>query len=199
MPLEEDDLRFAPTRIRRVWEIVANPQLDAFRVPISTQLKGIDIEMFATEPANKHVPLLVCISNCILRDIHINREKVTETEWETRLYFSVGISWDSGVWKWGEHYVFMECFAKFSQSQGEMFDDNPADVPIATPEAERLRTAEVEDLAKQLGTNVPALSGSPGIDPLRADAEAKTRRGRPRKNALPFESGGKGHATRPNA
>src|SRR5882762_6825863 len=79
MVLTENELDYAPTRIRRVWEIVANPQLDTFKVAISSQLKGIDIEMFAGDPTdNKKVPLLVCISNCILRDIHLDREKVDE-------------------------------------------------------------------------------------------------------------------------
>src|SRR5580704_612420 len=137
MELTEDEVQQAPTRIRRVWEIVANPQLDTFHVPISSQLKGIEIELFPTMP-EKDTPTLLCIKNSILRDIRIDREKVDEKNWTTRLCFSLGISWDSNVWKWGEDYVFMECYAQFSQSQSELFDDNPADAVIATPEAERL-------------------------------------------------------------
>jgi len=174
MALSEDDLEFAPSRIRRIWEIVANPKLDTFRIPMSSQLKGIDIEIFAIEPT-KNTPLVVCLSGCILRDIHLDREKV-DTEWEVRLNFSVGITWDSAVWKWGEKYVFMECFAKFSQSQAELFDDNPADAAIATPEAQRLRGAEVDDLAKDLGTNAAEVTETPAVDPLQTDL--KPRRGK---------------------
>jgi len=177
MELTEDMMQHAPTRIRRVWEIVANPQLDTFHVPISSQLKGIEIELFPSEPILPNdVPVLVCIKNSILRDIRIDREKVDEKNWTTRLCFSLGISWDSNVWKWGEDYVFMECYAQFSQSQSELFDDNPADAVIATPEAERLRNAEVEDLAAQLGTNAPEVTQAPGIDPLRTDTETPRRR-----------------------
>ena len=174
MELTEDEVQQAPTRIRRVWEIVANPQLDTFHVPISSQLKGIEIELFPTMP-EKDTPTLLCIKNSILRDIRIDREKVDEKNWTTRLCFSLGISWDSNVWKWGEDYVFMECYAQFSQSQSELFDDNPADAVIATPEAERLRNAQVEDLAAQLGTNAPEVTQAPAIDPLRTDEKPKRK------------------------
>jgi hypothetical protein len=198
MELTEGEISHAPTRIRRVWEIVANPQLDTFHVPISSQLKGIEIELFATEPILPNdVPVLLCIKNSILRDIRIDREKVDEKNWSTRLRFSLGISWDSNVWKWGEDYVFMECYAKFSQSQSELFDDNPADEVIATPEAERLRTVEVEDLASQLGTNAPGATETPAIDPLLNDAEPRRRR---RKSNLGLVSTRKGKSdVRPNA
>lgn len=180
MVLSEDDISAAPTQIRRVWEIVANPKLDTFHVPISSQMKGIEIELYPTEPYEK-TPLLVAIKNTILRDIRIDREKLDEKNWEVRLRFSLGIQWDTAVWKWGEDYVFLECFARFSQSQAELFDDNPADAVIATPETERLRGVEVEDLARDLGTNAPAVTESPAIDPLRADSETKPRkRGRPK-------------------
>ena len=195
MVLTEDEIEHAPTRIRRVWEIVANPQLDTFHVPISSQLKGIEIELFPSLP-EKHTPLLICIKNSILRDIRIDREKVSEKEWEVRLRFSLGISWDSAVWKWGEDYVFLDCYAKFSQSQAELFDDNEADREIArSPEAERLRGVEVEDLAGELGTKPADVPETPAIDPLLTDA--KPKRGRPKKLKLVPDKGN-GHA-RPNA
>lgn len=175
MVLDEQNIVHAPTRIRRVWEIVANPQLDTFHVPISSQLKGIEIELFPSLPAADGVPLLVAIKNSILRDIRVNREKVDEKEWEVRLRFSLGISWDSAVWKWGEDYVFLESYAKFSQSQAELFDDNEADQEIErapSAEVERLRSAEIEDLAAE------------------NNQELKPRRGRPRKMKV---IGGKGN------
>jgi len=186
MALSEDDLEFAPSRIRRIWEIVANPKLDTFRIPMSSQLKGIDIEIFAIEPT-KNTPLVVCLSGCILRDIHLDREKV-DTEWEVRLNFSVGITWDSAVWKWGEKYVFMECFAKFSQSQAELFDENDADANIERPDS----PAEVvEQLAKDLGTNAPAVTETPAVDPLQTDLKprrGKKRNGAPGMQVVPRES-----------
>jgi hypothetical protein len=195
MVLTEDEIEHAPTRIRRVWEIVANPQLDTFHVPISSQLKGIEIELFPSLPG-PGTPLLICIKNSILRDIRIDREKVSEKEWEVRLRFSLGISWDSAVWKWGEDYVFLDCYAKFSQSQAELFDDNEADREIArSPEAERLRGVEVEDLAGELGTKPADVPETPAIDPLLTDA--KPKRGRPKKLKLVPDKGN-GHA-RPNA
>jgi hypothetical protein len=192
----EQQIAAAPTRIRRVWEIVANSQLDVFKVPLSTQLKGIDIEMFACDPTGqeKKVPLLVAISNAILRDIHLDREKIDEKHWETRLYFSVGISWDSKVWKWGAEYVFMECFAKFSQSQGEFFDENEADfapAPIASAEAERLKTVEVEELAKEIAPHAPEPAQAPAIDPLietpKGNWTGGHSKGKGKRKPLPFE------------
>jgi hypothetical protein len=198
MVLTETNLDYAPTRIRRVWEIVANPQLDTFRVAISSQLKGIDIEMFQEDPADKHVPLVVCLSNCILRDIHLDREKVDEKNWEVRLNFSLGISWDKSVWMWGEEYVFLECYAKFSQSQSELFDENEADreiTPAPSEERERLRGVEVEVLGRELGNSTPETPQTPGIDPLLSDAIAKPKRVRKMKVIA-----GKGNGdVRPNA
>ena len=187
MVLEDDTIEHAPTRIRRVWEIVANPQLDTFHVPISSQLKGIEIELFPSLPL-KDVPLLVAIKNSILRDIRLDREKVSEKEWEVRLRFSLGISWDGAVWKWGEDYVFLECYAKFSQSQADLFDDNEADREIArSPEVERLRSVEVEDLAGELGTKPVETPETPAIDPLLSDA--KPKRGRAKKMKLVPDKG----------
>ena len=189
MVLEEDTIEHAPTRIRRVWEIVANPQLDTFHVPISSQLKGIEIELFPSLPA-AGVPVLICIKNSILRDIRIDREKVSEKEWEVRLRFSLGISWDSAVWKWGEDYVFLDCYAKFSQSQAELFDDNEADREISrapSEEVERLRGVEVEALGRELALNAPDAPQIAAIDPLLADA--KPKRGRPRKMKLVPDKG----------
>lgn len=180
----------APTRIRRVWEIVANPQLDTFHVPISSQLKGIEIELFPSlTERGIEPPLLVCIKNSILRDIRIDREKVDEKTWATRLRFSLGISWDSAVWKWGEDYVYMESYAKFSQSQSELFDENPADEVIATPEAERLRNVETEELARELGTRAPEATEPPGIDPLLVGARTNGHPRTRKKKALPLADG----------
>lgn len=204
MVLEESTIEHAPTRIKRVWEIVANPQLDTFHVPISSQLKGIEIELFRSLPLPlpaEPVPLLICIKNSILRDIRIDREKVSEKEWEVRLRFSLGISWDSAVWKWGEDYVYLDCYAKFSQSQAELFDDNEADREIArSPEAERLRGVEIDELAGELGTRPAEAPETPAIDPLRADGSLdpnKPKRGRPKKMKI---VGGKGNGdARPHA
>jgi hypothetical protein len=192
MALDEQQIAAAPTRIRRVWEIVANSQLDVFKVPLSTQLKGIDIEMFACDPTGQErkVPLLVAISNAILRDIHLDREKLDEKNWETRLNFSVGISWDSKVWKWGAEYVFMECFATFSQSQGEFFDENEADVaPIASAEAERLKTVKVEELSKEIAPRAAEPAQAPGIDPLIETPKGNWTGGhsKGKRKTLPFE------------
>jgi hypothetical protein len=199
MLLTEEDLKHAPTKIRRVWEIVANPQLDAVKIAITSKLKGMDLEVYPTPPHSGKVPLLVCLSNCILRDIEVHRR----LKGEIRLYFSLGIAFDSAVWKWGGKQVFMDCFAKFSQSQTEMFDDNPADQVIASPEAERLRSVQVEDLAAQLGTNATVSLEAPGIDPLRAEGAFdpnKPPKGRAKKlRTLAFRNAkGKGDA-RPNA
>jgi hypothetical protein len=200
MVLTEDEIEHAPTRIRRVWEIVANPQLDTFHVPISSQLKGIEIETYPSLPA-PGTPLLVSIKNSILRDIRIDREKVSEKEWEVRLRFSLGISWDSAIWKWGEDYVFLDCYAKFSQSQAELFDDHEADREIEpSAEVQRLRIAEVEELAGELGTRPVKAPEMPAIDHLRADGDLdpnKPRRGRPKKLKLVTDKGN-GHA-RPEA
>jgi hypothetical protein len=200
MVLTEDEIEHGPTRIRRVWEIVANPQLDTFHVPISSQLKGIEIETYPTLPS-PGTPLLVSIKNSILRDIRIDREKVSEKEWEVRLRFSLGISWDSAIWKWGEDYVFFDCYAKFSQSQAELFDDHEADREIEpSAEVQRLRTAEVEESAGELGTRPVKAPETPAIDPLRDDGSLdpnKPRRGRPRKMKV---VGGKGNGdARPHA
>lgn len=197
MVLDENEVEQAPTRIRRVWEIVANPNLDTFHVPISSQLKGIEIELYPSLPT-KDVPLLVAIKNSILRDIRLDREKVSEKEWEVRLRFSLGISWDSAVWQWGEDYVFMECYAKFSQSQADLFDDNEADQAIEpSAEVQRLRGVEVEELAGELGTKPQDAPQIVAIDPLAHDAAAKPKRGRPKKLKLVPDKGN-GHA-RPEA
>jgi hypothetical protein len=206
MVLTEDEIEHAPTRIRRVWEIVANPQLDTFHVPISSQLKGIEIETYPSLPG-PGTPLLVSIKNSILRDIRIDREKVSEKEWEVRLRFSLGISWDSAIWKWGEDYVFLDCYAKFSQSQAELFDDHEADQVIEpSAEVQRVRTVEVEELAGELGTRPVETRETPAIDPLRAAQvltagvianTEKPRRGRPKKVKVVSDKGN-GHA-RPEA
>jgi hypothetical protein len=168
-----DDLKYAPTRIRRLAEIVSNIDLNCPRIPITTKLPGIDIEIFATPPTSKTVPLVVCLSNSIVRDIEIDRSK----KGEIRLYFSLGIAWDTSVWKWGGKQVFMDCFAKFSQSQSELFDDNAADEAISKPAS--ASADPVEQLARDLGTDAPEAPQSPLIDPLQADP--KPRRGRARK------------------
>ena len=166
MLLLEDDLRHAPTKIRRVWEIVSNPELDTVKIAITSKLTGMDIEIYPTPPTAKSVPLLICLSNTILRDIEVHRR----LKGEIRLYFSIGLAWDSAVWKWGGKQFSMDCFATFSQSQTELFDDNPADQAIApSEERERLRGVEVEDLGHELGTSAPASLETPGIDPLRAE------------------------------
>lgn len=198
MPVTVEDIDHAPTRIRKVWEIVSNPKLDCFRIPISSQLKGIDIDLFhhdGTDAAE-----LIAIRNSILRDIHVDREKIDQTTWQVRLHFSLGIGWNDAVWHWGGEFIFLECYAKFSQSQGEMFDDNPADEQAsqtASPEVERLRTVEVEDLAKDLGTNPPAPAQTPGTDPLLITPPGTKRRGRPRK--VLTATSGKGTSTQPHA
>jgi hypothetical protein len=205
MVLTEDEIEHAPTRIRRVWEIVANPQLDTFHVPISSQLKGIEIETYPSLPL-PGTPLLVSIKNSILRDIRIDREKVDEKEWEVRLRFSLGISWDSAIWKWGEDYIFIDCYAKFSQSQAELFDDHEADQQIEpSAEVQRLRMVEVEELAGELGTRPVETRETRAIDPLlthqdeklNRNMEEKPRRGRPKKLKLVTDKGN-GHA-RPEA
>jgi hypothetical protein len=172
MLLTEEDLKHAPTKIRRVWEIVANPELDAVKIAITSKLKGMDLEIFAIPPTSKNVPLLVALSNCILRDIEVHRR----LKGEIRLYFTLGIPFDSAVWKWGGKQFTMDCFAKFSQSQSELFDDNAADQAIEpSRERERLAVAAVEDLAAQLGTNATASLETPGIDPLGTTAKRKTK------------------------
>lgn len=200
MLLLEEDLRHAPTKIRRVWEIVSNPELDTVKIAVTSKLTGMDIEIYPTPPTAKSVPLLVCLSNTILRDIEVHRR----LKGEIRLYFSIGLAWDSAVWKWGGKQFSMDCFAKFSQSQTEMFDDNPADQAIApSEERERLRGVEVDSLAHELGTNATASLETPGIDPLRAEGAFdpnKSRKSRTKKpRTLAFRSArGKGDA-RPNA
>jgi hypothetical protein len=175
-----DDLKYAPTRIRRLAEIVSNIDLNCPRIPITTKLPGIDIEIFPTPPTSKTVPVLVCLSNAIVRDIEIDRSK----KGEIRLYFSLGIAWDTSVWKWGGKQIFMDCFAKFSQSQSELFDDNPADEAISKPAS--ASEEAVEDLARDLGTDAPDRSQTPLIDPLQTDQ--KPRRARPKKmKALPWK------------
>lgn len=199
MLLLEDDLRHAPTKIRRVWEVVSNPELDTVKIAITSKLTGMDIEIYPTPPTAKSVPLLICLSNTILRDIEVHRR----LKGEIRLYFSIGLAWDTAVWKWGGKQFSMDCFAKFSQSQTEMFDDNPADQTIASPEAERLRTVEVEDLAAQLGTNATVSLETPGVDPLRAELALdpkKPRKGKAKKlRTLAFRSAAKKGDARPHA
>jgi hypothetical protein len=120
------------------------------------------------------------LSNAIVRDIEIDRSK----KGEIRLYFSLGIAWDTSVWKWGGKQIFMDCFAKFSQSQSELFDDNPADEAISKPAS--ASEEAVEDLARDLGTDAPDRSQTPLIDPLQTDQ--KPRRARPKKmKALPWK------------
>lgn len=174
MPLLEDDLKHAPTKIRRLAEIVANIELDTSKILLTTKLPGIDIEIFPTPPTAKTVPVIICLTNCILRDLQLNRSK----KGELRLYFAIGIAWDTGVWKWGGKQFSMDCFAKFSKSQTELFDDHPADQAITQPSAE-----QVEALAQELAGNRPASPQTPLIDPLEADS--KRKRGHVRKSRKP--------------
>jgi hypothetical protein len=170
MLLLEDDLRHAPTKIRRIWEIVSNPELDTVKIAVTSKLTGMDIEIYPTPPTAKSVPLLICLSNTILRDIEVHRR----LKGETRLYFSIGIAWDTAVWKWGGKQFSMDCFAKFSQSQTELFDDNKADSVIerATDDlAERVDALVQEGLGNAAEGTV-----SPGIDPLRAELAIGTNK-----------------------
>jgi hypothetical protein len=200
MLLLEEDLRYAPTKIRRVWEIVSNPELDTVKIAITSKLAGMDVEIFPTPPTSKSVPLLISLTNTILRDIEVHRR----LKGEIRLYFSIGMAWDTAVWKWGGKQFSMDCFAKFSQSQTELFDDNPADQAIQpSEERERLRGVEVDSLARELGTNAPVSLESPAIDPLRAEGAFDSSK-RPKSKAkklrtLAFRNArGKADA-RPNA
>jgi hypothetical protein len=199
MLLTEDDLKHAPTKVRRVWEIVSNPELDTVKIAITSKLKGMDLEIFPTPPVSQKVPLLVCLSNCILRDIEVHRR----LKGEIRLYFSLGLAFDSGVWKWGGKQFAMDCFVKFSQSQSELFaDDNPADQAIPpSAERERLREAEIDDLATPLGTNATASLETPGIDPLRAvDVRDPDRKRKAKKMKALWANQKKGRSdARPNA
>jgi hypothetical protein len=197
MLLTGHDLEDAPTHVRRVADMVAKQELDIPKVPIATKIKGIDIEIFATPPS-KTTPLQVAMSNCILRDLVVARSGgKSAAKGELRLFFSVGISFDKKVWKWSADAFTYDCFAKFTQSQSEMFDESEADEQIAPPPAVELSAEQAHSLAERPGneSDEPLLRGpDPLMGPLRD--MPKPRRGRP-KNAYGSparKSGGGAHA-----
>jgi hypothetical protein len=169
MLLERDDLKHAPTRIRRVWEIVSNPELDTIKIEITSSVKAIDVEMFATPPDGK-TPLVICLSNCTIGDLEVHRQR----SGEIRLNFSIELDFSSAVWTWAGKQAFMDCFARFSESQTELFDE-PAEKPAKVirkpvePSLESAETCARETCARELGTAPPEPAGAPGIDPLRSE------------------------------
>lgn len=194
MLLIEDEMSQAPTQIRKVYQLISDPELEIPKAMIATKIKGIDIEIFPTPPVTKSVPVLVTLSNCILRDIQIHRLK----KGEVKLYFSVGIAWDTAVWRWGGEQVFMECFAKFFESQSTLLDESEADESLnQPPAATQLHASDpsrTESLALSLAQpeEKSRLAGGPpsAEDPLKA----RSKRGRPRNMKLIPPRKGKNNA-----
>jgi hypothetical protein len=143
-----EEMKQAPTQVRKVFELIADTELEMPKALLVTKIPGIDIELFPTPPISKRVPILVTLSSCILRDIQMSRTGV-KSKGEIRLFFSVGISWDTTVWRWAGDMVFMECFAKFHQSQSQFFDDHPADEEI---EPVQLTPEQADTLSLELGS-----------------------------------------------
>lgn len=164
MLLTEEEMKQAPTNIRKTYALISDQELEMPKAMIATKLKGIDIEIFATPPVSKKVPLIATLTNCILRDILIHRL----TKGEIRMFFSVGIAFDRAVWKWCGNQVFMDCFAKFAQSQSAMFDEDPADETLHDDETGSGRDDELDELAADLNDGKSAAAGDPvhGPDPL---------------------------------
>jgi hypothetical protein len=195
MLLLPEEMEHAPTQVRRVYQLISDTELEIPKATLATKLKGIDIEIFPTPPTSKKVPVLVTLSSCILRDIGIQRFKT-----DVRLCFSVGISWDRNVWKWGGDQVFLECFAKFHQSQTALFDENEADESLSDPEA---ADKKVDAYLGDAHADAPESRETPSADPLGASSKknrGRARQGTKRTKALPFLSGrGRSKNSRPHA
>lgn len=144
----------APTQVRKAFELIQNTELEIPSIPIATKIKGVDIEIYPTPPTAKSVPINITLANCVLRDIRIHRL----TKGEIRLHFSVGISWDRKVWKWGGDLAFMEFFAKFYESQTTLLDESKADESLEPPLPD---AAQVEAAAADLAPDLPGLTTNP--------------------------------------
>jgi hypothetical protein len=181
MLLLPDEMKAAPTQVRKAFEIIENTELEIPSIPIATEIKGVDIEIYPTPPTAKSVPINITLVSCVLRDIRIHRL----VKGEIRLHFSVGITWDRKVWKWGGDLVFMECFAKFYQSQTTLLDESEADESLQAPP-----DADVVALAAEL--NTPDL---PGIETANPSRRAKSKGGRGRTLKFPpHKKGRNSHA-----
>lgn len=180
MLLVDDEMKQAPTPIRKVFELISDAELEIPKALLATKIKGIDVEIFPTPPTAKTVPILVTLNSCVLRDIQIHRLK----KGEVKLFFSVGIAWDSKVWKWGGDNVFLDCFAKFHESQGMLLDESEADESLSAPppttEAHLTDPDSVGSLARDLRTNhrPNPLEAAPGLRTMKLMPRSKRGRGR---------------------
>lgn len=169
MLLVPDEMKAAPTQVRRAFELIENTELEIPSIPIATKIKGVDIEIYPTPPTTKSVPVNITLVSCVLRDIRIHRL----VKGEVRLHFSVGITWDRKVWKWGGDLAFMECFAKFYESQTTLLDESSADDSLEAPDP-----TQVDALAADLHPELPGVTSNP---PQRA----KSKRGSGRTLKFP--------------
>jgi len=172
MLLLPDEMKAAPTQVRKAFEIIENTELEIPSIPIATKIKGVDIEIYPTPPTAKSVPINITLVSCVLRDIRIHRL----VKGEIRLHFSVGITWDRKVWKWGGDLAFMECFAKFYQSQTTLLDESEADESLESPPPD---AAQVEAAAADLAPELP------GIQTSNPSKRAKSKRGSGRTLKFP--------------